>query len=116
MRHWQQVVNSACEQCGRAEVPALSAPLEIGEFIAATPAGQGLILDPLAQEGISQIKLTAGSVMVLVGPEGGFTAVELELFRQAGVRGVSLGPRILRTETAGPAMMAILQQKFGDLV
>jgi 16S rRNA (uracil1498-N3)-methyltransferase len=114
MQHWRGVVTSACEQSGRAAVPEIKPPLALNEWLAAIGFPQSLVLDPLAGDRLSGVPVEAGPVAVLVGPEGGLTEDELKLVRESGLRAVSLGPRVLRTETAGPAAIAVLQSMAGD--
>lgn len=115
LAHWQAVVISACEQSGRAVVPEVKAPLSLREWLAVADASQRLVLDPLAEIGMSSVPVTGNAVSVLVGPEGGFTGKELDDVKTMGITAVSLGPRVLRTETAGPAAIAVLQAAVGDL-
>jgi len=115
LAHWQSVVVSACEQSGRAVVPEVKAPLSLSEWLAVSETVQRLVLDPVAETGMSSLPITGNAVSVLVGPEGGFTSKELDDVRVMGVMAVSLGPRVLRTETAGPAAIAVLQAGMGDL-
>ena len=115
LAHWQGVVISACEQSGRAVVPEVKAPLSLSEWLAAPETVQRLVLDPVAETGMSSWPITGNAVSVLVGPEGGFTSKEMDDVRVMGVTAVSLGPRVLRTETAGPAAIAVLQAGMGDL-
>ena len=114
MAHWQRVVISACEQSGRAVVPAVLTPVSLNEWLAESGESARLVLDPLAT-----IKLSSGpkldeTASLLVGPEGGFSAEEMERICSAGVTAVTLGARVLRTETAGPAAIAVLQAIYGD--
>ncbi|RIX43049.1 MAG: 16S rRNA (uracil(1498)-N(3))-methyltransferase [Rhodocyclales bacterium GT-UBC] len=113
--HWQGVSASACEQCGRNQVP-LVAPLEKLESWLARPAGDALrlMLDPQAGQTLATIA-PATNVQLLIGAEGGLDPQEVIAARQAGFVGVRMGPRILRTETAGLAALAILQALWGDL-
>lgn len=111
MAHWRGVMASACEQCGRAVVPELRAPIALHEWTA--PDGTRLVLDAGADRTLSQVPLR-GEVEIAIGPEGGFSESELEAMKQGGVTAVRLGPRILRTETAGPAAIAVLQFLSGD--
>jgi 16S rRNA (uracil1498-N3)-methyltransferase len=114
--HWQGVVASACEQCGRNQVP-LVAPLEKLENWLAKPAGEGvlrLMLDPQAELTFDALP-PSRQVQLLIGAEGGLDPQEVIAARQAGFVGVRMGPRILRTETAGLAALAILQALWGDL-
>lgn len=114
LAHWQSVIASACEQSGRARVPGLIAPLSLDQWLSTNDGSTRLILDPLAKKGLSSASIGAGSVSLLVGPEGGFSPEEFEHAKAMGVRPVSLGPRVLRTETAGPAAIAALQTLAGD--
>lgn len=117
LAHWRGVVASACEQCGRARVPEVSAPVALAAALDALPAGGlRLILDPEGEFALNAMSLDAGEDAVLaVGPEGGWSPTDREQLRAAGFRGLRLGPRILRTETAGLAALAALQARFGDL-
>ena len=115
LAHWQGVVVSACEQSGRAVVPEVKAPFSLSQWLAVAETAQRLVLDPEAETGMSSLPITGNAVSVLVGPEGGFTSKELDDVRAMGVTAVSLGPRVLRTETAGPATIAVLQAGLGDL-
>lgn len=113
--HWQGVVASACEQCGRNQVP-LVAPVEKLENWLARPARGAvrLMLDPQAEQTLADLE-PASEVQLLIGAEGGLDPQEIIAARQAGFVGVRMGPRILRTETAGLAALSILQALWGDL-
>jgi 16S rRNA (uracil1498-N3)-methyltransferase len=113
MAHWQGVVISACEQSGRALVPEVKTPLSLPEWMASTVESPRLVLDPLAENRLSDLSVALASISILVGPEGGFTDEEMAKACANDVMPVSLGPRILRTETAGPAAIAVLQAKTG---
>jgi len=113
LAHWQKVMISACEQCGRARLPELRPPIDLASWAGSEPDGIRLVLVPGSHPALASTEL-ADAVEVLVGPEGGFEEQELELLQRSGVKAVSLGPRILRTETAGPAALAILQSLAGD--
>lgn len=112
--HWQGVAASACEQCGRNQVPNV-APVERLENWLARPAGDTLrlMLAPGADLALSSLP-PPGAVQLLVGAEGGLDGQELRAAELAGFRPVSLGPRILRTETAGLAALAAMQTLWGD--
>lgn len=114
MTHWQGVLRSACEQCGRAVVPRLRQPVTLAEWVSEQSPVRRIMLDPGADAAISGLVLAQPALELLVGPEGGFSEQEAEMVRQAGVESVRLGPRILRTETAGPAALAALQAIMGD--
>jgi len=113
MAHWQKVLISACEQCGRARLPELRLPMDLVDWAGCAAQGQRLVLAPGKVLPLAQIELTA-AVELLVGPEGGFEDPEMELLQRSGVQAVSIGPRILRTETAGPVALAIVQSRAGD--
>ncbi len=112
--HWQGVAASACEQCGRNQVP-LVAPLERLDQWLARPADGclRLMLAPEAEETLADLA-PASRVQLLIGAEGGLDPQEMIAARQAGFRAVRLGPRVLRTETAGLAALAALQVLWGD--
>jgi 16S rRNA (uracil1498-N3)-methyltransferase len=113
LKHWQGVVVSACEQSGRAFVPEVKTPLSLADWLAETDQSQRLVLEPFAKHKLMDISIAGDALDLLVGPEGGFTDDEIEAARANDVRAVSLGPRVLRTETAGPAAIAVLQAKTG---
>lgn len=112
--HWQGVIISACEQCGRNTLPELLPMQSLSAWLNHTPAGEGLLLDHRGEKTITSLagptKLT-----LLIGPEGGLSEQERESAYKAGYQGIRLGPRILRTETAALAAMAALQSHWGDL-
>lgn len=113
--HWQGVVASACEQCGRNQVPVV-APLEKLENWLARPAPgvMRLMLAPDAEQTLAAIP-PAQEVQLLIGAEGGLDPQEMIAAQSAGFQGVRMGPRILRTETAGLAALAAMQMLWGDL-
>ena len=114
MEHWHKVVVSACEQCGRATIPDLNEPIGLDEWLGRTEQAQRLVLEPGSETALAKTRL-GDRVELLIGPEGGFSERELATMSQNEVLAVSLGPRILRTETAGPAAIAVLQAIAGDL-
>jgi 16S rRNA (uracil1498-N3)-methyltransferase len=115
--HWRGVVASACGQSGRARLPAISTPLPLSEATATLPAAAlRLTLDPGAELALKALSAPASAtVVVAIGPEGGWSPRDREQLASAGFGGVRLGPRILRTETAGIAAISALQAAFGDL-
>jgi len=115
-RHWEGVVISACEQCGRATLPTLLAARDYGnEFIENTAdTTLRLMLQPDARASLRSLERPAGKVVVLVGPEGGLTPAEQSLASTSGFTGIRMGPRILRTETAALAALAGIQTLWGD--
>ena len=115
MAHWRQVVISACEQCGRNRVPELHGLASLEVWLAAERSdAQRWVLLPGAETPLRELPRPGGPIEVLVGPEGGFTAAEAAAAQRAGYRPLRLGPRVLRTETAAPALLAALQALWGD--
>jgi 16S rRNA (uracil1498-N3)-methyltransferase len=115
-QHWQNIVISACEQCGRSVLPEVRQPLEL----AAALAGLGtdttrLMLDPDGDINLGELPAECRHIALAIGPEGGFTESERLTLTQAGFGRLRLGPRILRTETAPLAALSILQYARGDL-
>ncbi len=113
LQHWRGVVISACEQSGRAVVPPVFEPLNLMDWIAAGAPGRRLVLSPVSDLPISRLE-AMGRIELAVGPEGGFSAGELDRMQAGGVLPVGMGPRVLRTETAAPAALAVLQALGGD--
>ncbi len=115
LEHWLGVIVSACEQSGRTRVPDLLPvqPLP-GWLNDAGARGTGLTLDPEGRHSLREMPAPAGPVTLLVGPEGGLSPDELDAARRAGFVGIRMGPRVLRTETAGVAALAALQAQWGD--
>jgi len=115
--HWQGVAIAACEQCGRTVIPPVSAPQPLEQWMAQDRSDLRLLLNPEAQQSIRDLDPQAPQrpISVLVGPEGGFTAEEVALARRHGFSRIRLGPRILRSETAGLALITAAQLLWGDL-
>jgi len=116
LRHWQAVVVSACEQSGRSVLPRIHAPLSLDRYLEESPRdGLRLVPSPAASESLATLGAAPNQVELLVGPEGGFEDGELLAAQHAGFKPVRLGPRVLRTETAGIVALAVLQSMWGDL-
>lgn len=115
VRHWQQVAIAACEQCGRNRVPVVDELLPFSTWLdnAAREAARWMLL-PDAEHPLRELSEPAGPIELLVGPEGGFTEGEITAAINAGFMPIRLGPRILRTETAAPALLAGIQALWGD--
>lgn len=116
--HWQAVAIAACEQCGRNHVPPVGAVLPLDRWLARLPAaGDGarrLLLTPRADARLRDLEPPRRPVILLAGPEGGFTAEEEAAARRSGFEPLGLGPRVLRTETAAVAALAAMQSLWGD--
>lgn len=116
LAHWRSVVVSACGQSGRARVPAVAAPRNLQEAALAMPAeALKLTLDPQGEHRLATLAGAPGGVVIAIGPEGGWSPRDRLALANAGFQGLQLGPRILRTETAGLAAVAALQARLGDL-
>ena len=115
-QHWQQVAVAACEQCGRNRVPEVAPLVDLPHYLGmAAPQGEArLLLMPGAETSLSRMEKPTGGVTLMIGPEGGFEDGEARAALAAGFAPVSLGPRVLRTETAGLAMLAALMARWGD--
>lgn len=117
MDRLRDIVIAACCQCGRNRVPSIEAFSDLGDGLnrAAADAAAGIVLQPDAEATLGDIARSApASFAIAVGPEGGFDASELALAARHGYRSVRLGPRVLRTETAGLAAVSTLQAAVGD--
>ena len=115
MRRWQEIAISACEQCGRNEVPPVAPIADLPQVLAALPADSEarLLLSPHGGVPLRSLP-SAQSAVLLIGPEGGLTAEEEDLARSHGFQAVQLGARVLRTETAALAALAAMQALWGD--
>jgi len=121
LEHWQGIVASACEQCGRNRLPEVLPPQSLAaacDLAATSPASVRLVLAPGATASLaaaaSAAEAGASDIALLVGPEGGLSEAELRVAAQAGFVAVAMGPRVLRTETAAIAALAVLQLAAGD--
>src|SRR5690554_4650632 len=112
LEHWQQIAISACEQCGRSELPLIHPVTPLADWLAGLQQDLKLLLHPQAQPFASY--QPPGSLALLIGPEGGLSQDDLDCATKHGFNGVSLGPRVLRTETAPVAALAIAQLLWGD--
>lgn len=114
LAHWQGVATSACEQCGRATIPAIHSPQPLAAWLAERDEKLRLVLHPATDDNWRK-RETADTAALLIGPEGGLSDAEVEAARIAGFQPLTLGPRILRTETAPVVVLTLLQHHFGDL-
>lgn len=115
---WRRVAKEAAKQSGRGAIPDVRAPITLDEWLA-EPRAPGLLVCLWEGERIPLSRVLPTSpperATVVVGPEGGLTPEEVARLRSAGALVAGLGPRILRTETAGPVALALLQSRYGDL-
>jgi 16S rRNA (uracil1498-N3)-methyltransferase len=115
--HWESVAASACEQSGRTRLPLIDTPMRLKDWFGNKPAAVDaeLVLMPGAATSLTAIDTPTTKVCLLIGPEGGFSDMEYEDAAIAGFSAVSMGPRVLRTETAAVAALSVLQSRWGDL-
>jgi 16S rRNA (uracil1498-N3)-methyltransferase len=114
--HWRNVAIAACEQCGVNRVPIVAPLLDLPHYLA-QPADKNesrWLLLPGANIRLRDMPRPVGPVSILVGPEGGFEEGEIDIALLAGFSPISFGPRVLRTETAGPATLAAMMALWGD--
>lgn len=114
LEHWRGVVIAACEQSGRTRLPELLDACTLSDYLGQETAGCRWVLAPGSDARLPQAGV-AGAVALLIGPEGGLSERDLHLADLAGFHRLSLGPRILRTETAAAAALTAVQLRFGDL-
>lgn len=115
VQHWQSVVISACEQSGRNRIPEVETPLSLKAWLPIVKADRAFVLSPHVNTPLNDQPLPPhANLVLLVGPEGGLSDQEVTQAIQAGFQPLSLGPRVLRTETAGLASLAVLQARYGD--
>jgi 16S rRNA (uracil1498-N3)-methyltransferase len=117
LRHWQQVCISACEQSYRNQVPAIHPPMTINQWLSSVEAEKKLVLHHRSQHSISELgKQPTASAVLLIGPEGGLSADEIKRSEEHSFTPLTLGPRVLRTETAPIVAISILQSLWGDFL
>jgi 16S rRNA (uracil1498-N3)-methyltransferase len=114
MQHWEKIILNACEQSGRCRLPFLHEPMPLPALLEGELAGCLLQLNPDGASKMADMVPSDSRISLLVGPEGGLTHTERELATERGFASVSLGPRILRTETAPVAALAAIQTLWGD--
>ena len=114
-RHWRRIAESACEQCGRNRVPLVAEPVALIDYLSrSADADHRIVLEPGASTRLTDLAAPA-AVDLLVGPEGGFSDRENADTTMVGFIRVSLGPRVLRSETAALTAVALVQGLWGDL-
>jgi len=114
LSHWKGVMVSACEQSGRSVLPDLTNMMSLDEAMLINQQSSRLVLDPLAKQGFTTLEKQQ-QVTLLIGPEGGLSEQEIDVVTEHNYQTVNFGPRILRTETATVAAIAVMQTLWGDL-
>jgi 16S rRNA (uracil1498-N3)-methyltransferase len=112
---WEKIIISACEQSGRNIVPKLHPVIPMKDWIKQSTTELRLTLDPKSEQRISHLNYQHQGFRLLIGPEGGLSEKEVYYAEESGYQSISMGPRILRTETAALTSLAILQSHFGDI-
>jgi len=113
-QHWQKIIINASEQCGRNQLPKLPAIQTFNQWLTQPLQGTGFVLSPQGKNRLLSFNQPNPPVTCLIGPEGGLTEQEIEQAIENGYWDITLGPRILRTETAATAILAIAQAWWGD--
>tara|TARA_E500000331_G_scaffold340631_1_gene372165 strand:- start:465 stop:1181 length:717 start_codon:yes stop_codon:yes gene_type:complete len=113
--HWQQVIQSSCEQCGRNRLPVLQEIIPIEDWLAKTESAIKIVANPLSERVLNDLQSDTPSVSMLVGPEGGLSGQEIEGAEAEGFLSITLGKRVLRAETAPAALMSLVQYRWGDI-
>lgn len=116
LQHWQQVAISAAEQCGRGVVPIVHPPIELSEWVTNCKDMLKLTLHHHSAKPIRQFEQPANKqVCLLIGPEGGLSQNEVQLSENNGFNAITLGPRVLRTETAPVVALSVINTLWGDI-
>jgi 16S rRNA (uracil1498-N3)-methyltransferase len=115
LNHWQNIALSACEQSFRADIPIITAPVNIDNYCQSPHCG--ILLEPNESRNIHDIsKHKWGKFHIVVGPEGGWSAADLQKLKTTGLKGIHFGQRILRTETVAPTILAAIHSLWGDFI
>lgn len=113
--HWQGIVVAACEQSGRTRIPRVAPVRDLNDWMPTCPPDAFRLILSLTVTPTVAKRAPGQPIVLLVGPEGGWSEIERKLADLAGFAGLALGPRVLRTETAGVAALAVLQSQWGDM-
>ena len=115
LAHWRAITIHACEQSGRTRLPGIINPMSFTDWVERISADNKFILTPQAGKSLKKISSLKRDIVLLAGPEGGFSEGELAHAVAAGYEAITLGPRVLRTETAAVTALAAIQVLWGDL-
>lgn len=116
--HWQKVAIAACAQCWRNSIPEVQEPINFRNYITSVKNQTNMLLEPSSKNSKSLKQLefkSSEAINILIGPEGGFSNEEIDICINNGFHAISMGPRILRAETASITAIATLQAIFGDI-
>jgi 16S rRNA (uracil1498-N3)-methyltransferase len=112
--HWQAIAASACEQCGRNQLPQVLPVQPLMKWLGIPTSGERYLLSPRSDTRLRDLARPQNALTLLIGPEGGWNAEETAAAHLSGFLPLTLGPRVLRTETAAPAALAAMQALWGD--
>lgn len=115
MTHWQNIIISATEQCGRNRLAELLSPVSFSECLLLDIPKPVLMLLPGSQQTMRSVKLENKQLSIMIGPEGGFSDTEVKQANDKNTVSINMGPRTLRAETAVATALANAQQLWGDL-
>ena len=115
LQHWRKLVINACEQCGLNRIPSIQPPLHLADWFKKQIDGLKIILHPASDCTLSHLRHPDQNIILLAGPEGGFSEEEVSLAVANGYHAVSFGPRTLRTETAALVAVTACQVLWGDI-
>lgn len=115
LHQWQSIVIAACEQSGRNKVPVVHPPVSFEQYVEKEPAAVKFIVHPLNSKSLRDYTILQSDIALIIGPEGGLSNEEVKLACKYEFLPLSLGPRILRTETAAITVLSMLQAVSGDL-
>lgn len=113
--HWQKIIHSACEQSGRNTIPRINPPLDLADWLLSRTEEFRFICHPSLTEDNENVLIKPQEIVLLVGPEGGFSDAEVKSATDHEFKSFPLGPRILRTETAAVAALTKVQVCWGDV-
>ena len=115
LAHWRKVSTSACEQSGRSKIPEITEIKTLHDVLSELDTNAlKIILNPESDHSLKDIDFTQRSIEIFIGPEGGLNSKEIQQLEEMKFLNICFGPRILRTETAGPAVISAIQTLWGD--
>ncbi len=114
-QHWNKVAISACEQSGRCSIPEITNIMPLNKITNILQTGAlKILLSPNSSMSLKDTEQNNQVIEIFIGPEGGFNSDEVQHLKKINFNEIMFGPRILRTETAGPAVLSALQMLWGD--